>query len=277
MYRRILLAIDGDRLSLPALPGLAALARRWSASVHAVLMRPPRGGGHVDDGRREVAEVVESLRSEGVSATGEVRCVDGGSLANALAGVTAYASADVAAIVARDRCAMASALGERTGHELAALELPVLVLPSSPGLPPAEPFAVVAGVRDRFDGPAVTRAALDIAGGQAAHVRLVHVAGPGRSPAELYQAHRMIARTLVGIGGHRRLSTSSTVLTGRGSVAEQLAEEGRRMGDPPIVLGSRRPSTLDALIHGSVAFDLARLGRAPILLARRPVAELVIN
>jgi nucleotide-binding universal stress UspA family protein len=278
MYHRVLLAIDDDRLAMPALPGLAALATCWHAGVHVVHVRAAGGDGGRDRGHREVSEAVETLRAQGVSTTGEIRMLDGRDVAREIGRVGAYATADVVAVVDRGQGELAAALAGSTSHRLAAtLELPVLFLPRVPSHPAARRFAVVAGIRDQLDSAAVVQTALDAVAGMRADVRLVHVAGPRPAAAELFQAHRTMAQALLGAARTGLLTASSVVLTGRGPVSEQLAEESGRMAGTLLVLGSRRPSALDALVHGSVAYDLARLGPAPILLARRPVTELVIN
>jgi nucleotide-binding universal stress UspA family protein len=55
-----------------------------------------------------------------------------------------------------------------------------------------------------------------------------------------------------------------------GSVANQLVREAERLNCALLIVGSRRPGELDAVVTGSVAHEVSRRTRRPLLLAAQP-------
>ncbi|MFI1095698.1 universal stress protein [Streptomyces sp. NPDC020917] len=84
MYKKILAAVDGSEYGTAVLDTVASLAKLSGASVHVIHIRPDQvvAGGitagvvvsteEADESRTLVNEAVDRLRSEGITAEGEV-------------------------------------------------------------------------------------------------------------------------------------------------------------------------------------------------------------
>jgi len=127
MYRKILFAVADDEALTCAVPVVSAYARRWGAAVHVLHVQRPDAGAPGDD---LVTSLTERLQAEGVTATGEVRLVEGSErIAGVIARMARRDGADVVAVGSHGRSDLGALLLGSVSHAVASgLDVPVLVV-----------------------------------------------------------------------------------------------------------------------------------------------------
>jgi nucleotide-binding universal stress UspA family protein len=282
MYGNLLLCVDYDGIAGSALPPFASLARLWNARVHVLHVHRrsttrPNGGN-----RRLVHDIVDRLNAAGVPAMGEVHLTEDDHLVPAIAQAARSSAADLVAIGTRGRSASASLLTGSVSHRVAAaVSLPVLVV--RPNLRSLEqwPAAVLAAVDAGEDRWSVLDTAARTVQGTGGEAVVVHVLERHRSgvftdlePAE--RGQELVDAAVADLRSREVRARGLALRPPGGSVAQQLVKEAERLNCALLILGSRRPGELEAVVTGSVAHEVSRRTRRPLLLApRRSVPEVV--
>ena len=276
MYGNLLLCVDYDGIASSALPPFASLARLWNARVHVLHVHStgttrPNGGN-----RRLVHDIVDRLNTAGVPAMGEVHLTDDDHIVSAIAGAARSSAADLVAIGTRGRSAPMSLLAGSVSHEVAAaVSLPVLVV--RPNLRPLEqwPAEVLAAVDDGEDRWSVLDTAARTVQGTGGEAVVVHVLERHRTgvftdlePAE--HGQELVDAAVAHLRSREVRARGLVLRSPGGSVAHQLAREAERLNCALLIVGSRRPGDLKAVVAGSVAHEVSRRTRRPLLLAARP-------
>ncbi|HSR24051.1 MAG TPA: universal stress protein [Candidatus Eisenbacteria bacterium] len=273
MYSRILFAVDDDEALPAAVPVVAAYARRWDADVRVLHVHRIDPSAPSTPSRRLVRELVERLQSEGVSAEGEVRLVEGAEkAARVIARAARQEEADLVAIGSHGRSDLGALFLGSVSHAVASgLDIPVLVLRAG-SRNAVEPGTVLVAVDGSAGSDRAVAEAAELADRFGASVLVLHVrqlvAAPGAAavdPAE--DARAIVSRAVAALEERRIQATGESVV--EGSVATGIVTAAERHGVDLVVLGSRRPSDLGGLLLGSVAHDVVRRLRCPVLLARR--------
>jgi nucleotide-binding universal stress UspA family protein len=226
-----------------------------------------------------VGGAVDLLQTHGLAARGHVDTMGEGGVAGRLA-ERARASG-VEAVVMGSR-----GLGDVTGvvvgsisHALlAALDVPVLVLPDRAPVPARGLRRVLVAVGSEGDAsPAL--AAVRLLPAAATEVLAVHVprrvalhAGGSRAGAtflELGETSTAVLATAQKLfkGAGMRIGTST--LDREGGVAVAICDTARDWDADLIVLGPRRPGAWEALAGGSTAHGVLHRSDRPVLIARR--------
>ncbi len=266
MYRRIVVALDRHGRAEPALPVVAALARRSLAEVVLLCVRnagaDQNPAGVVAD---DAAEVVAHLEAEGVRARAEVLSAYGRSVASLIVDAARQLGADLVALGSRGRGDLAGLVLGSVGHRVAAhLDCPILLVHDGRPEGGVRPIRrLLLAVNDSEEAMGAIEAATTLAHEHGAAVLAVHALeqdDPGE--AVLEYASQRVRRS------GRLVQTQ--LLAGTGPVAARLAEASERWHADLIVLGSRRLTDLGGLLLGSVAHDLVRRTHRPVLLAERP-------
>jgi nucleotide-binding universal stress UspA family protein len=258
MYGTILFAVDDDEALPPAIPLVAAYARRvrGRVSVLHVQRAEPRIGFRP----RLVTIVVEQLWSSGVDACGEVRTVRrGDDVADLIAKAARTAGADLVAMGAHGAAGLGAAFLGSVSHRVAAgLEVPVLVSRGVDDGPGAPRRVLVAVGGSPLSTLALTEA-VSVARTFGAHVRVVHVAD-GPAGADVVETALAFLRAR-GVEGSGERVVSRSVAAGIAAAADRLDAD-------LVVLGGPRPAELGGLLLDDVAQQVLRLERRPVLLAR---------
>jgi len=268
-YSRILFAVDDDEALFAAERLVGAWARRWDAEVRVLHVR--RMDPSVPDTatRRLVDAVVDRLRASGVGSEGEIHVAQlGESVGAVVARAAAHAEADLIAIGSHGRSDLGVLLLGSVSQAVASESLaPVLVL-TAPFAWSDEPRTVLVAV----DGLAASDEAAAEAAGVAerfgAAVHVYHARRTDAAAAEPEEAAEAVVRRAVAIV-ERHGARAIGEITVEHSIANGILRAAERNGADLVVLGSRRPSTLDSLVVGSVAHDVLPRLRCPVLLARR--------
>lgn len=260
--RRILLLVDGSPASKSALQAACTLAesRRASVTVTHVVLRP-----------READPVVEAaladLEHHGVAATGGVLVARRGEEPEAAAARAAEIGADLVVVGTRGLAGTrALLLGSFSQRLAAALDLP-LVLVRAQGKAPAPDFdRWIVGTADLEEGCRLVQTVAALAPGARVHVVAVDgVVGE----LHVTPAHaRRVIRDAVAAARDAGLLASGQIVSAP-DVAPVLLRLASEHDCTAIVLGSRRPRPVDALLLGSVAQAVVHHGRLPVLLAGR--------
>ncbi|HXM55280.1 MAG TPA: universal stress protein [Candidatus Dormibacteraeota bacterium] len=265
MYRTILFAVDDDEALPPAIPMVAAYALQNRARVCVLHVQRDGAEGPNPVRRRLVTAVVEQLWGSGVDACGELRIVrPGDDVAEVVARAARTADADLVAIAARGSVGLGAAFLASVAQRVAAgLEVPVLVLRSA-----EDGFGGAGRVLVAVDGTATGGLALaeaaEVALAFGSAVRVVHVA-PDVTAGRGQEA---VVDRAVAFLRRREVDASGELLAANEGVAAAIVTSARSFGADVLVLGSRRPPSLGGLLLGSVAHQVVRLARRPVLLAR---------
>lgn len=273
MYSRILFAVDDDQALADAVPVVAAYARRWSAEVRVLHFHRVDPHAVNGAGRELVETVVDRLRSEGVSAEGDIRLVDHGDrIGPAIASAATREGADLVAIGSRGRSDLGALFRGSVSHDASGdLSLPVLVLRAS-CCAPAEPAKVLVGVDGSPTSDEAVTEAAEVAASFGAAAVVVHVnqvfAAQGVAIFEPEEEARAVLRRAMTVMEARGVPVTVDAPLDH-SAANGIVAAAERHGADLVVLGSRRPSHIGGLVMGSVAHEAIHRLRCPVLLARR--------
>jgi nucleotide-binding universal stress UspA family protein len=270
MERTILFAVDDDATLPGDLPVVAAYARRWDAAVRVLhVARPDAPDGA---SQRLVTAVVDRLRAEGIAANGEIRPLRRGEdVGEVIAEVAAHADLVVVGSHGRSEVGalLLGSVGQSAANRLAA---PMLVLRAPfASAAPAEPRTVLIAVDGSATSDEAAAEAATVASGFGAGVFVLHVlplatvAGAGMLESE-EEAQAILRRGLAAVEA-RGVEATGGVVTDT-FVAGAIVAAVHRLDADLVVLGSRRPSHLAALVLGSVAHEVIHGLRVPVLLAR---------
>jgi nucleotide-binding universal stress UspA family protein len=273
MYSRILFAVDDDEALGCAVPVVAAYARRFGADVRVLHVHRIDPDVPSFPGRRLVDDLVKRLRSEGISAEGEVGLVEGTEhVARVIARIARRDGAELVAIGSHGRTDLGALFLGSVSHALAGeLDAPVLVLRAG-CTASADPATVLVAVDGSPASDHAVAEAGDLAQAFGASVVVLHVrqvvAAEGVAVVEPEQeAQPVVSRAVVDLERRGIPATGETTLDH--SVPGAIAWAAERHGASLVVLGSRRPSDLGGLLLGSVAHEAIHRLRCPVLLARR--------
>lgn len=270
MYRTILFPVDDDEALPPAIPLVAAYARRARGRV--CVLHVQRSEPLAAFRPRLVTIVVEQLWSSGVDASGEVRTVRrGDDVADVIAKAVRTSGADLVALGAHGAAGLGAAFLGSVSHRVAAgLEVPVLV---SRGVDdgPGAPRRVLVAVGGSPLSTLPLAEAASVARTFQAHVRVVHVAG--EAPAA---GGDVVEAALAFLSARGVVATGERVACR--SVAAGIVAAADRLDADLVVLGCPRPAELGGLLLDDVAHQVLRLMHRPVLLARsseapRPVRQ----
>jgi len=278
MYQKILFAVGDDGASDAAVPLVGAYARQLSADVHVLhvhrIGRDP-GNGQL---RRMLKGVQERLEAEGVHASGEVRLARHNSTVAAIVtSIAIDAQAELVAVGSRGRTDLGGLFLGSVSHRVAAgLDLPVLVVRTSPTLRVPPRRVLVATDGSAASDRAITEAA-EVARRIGAAVTVLHVRqlvitpagdyGEPEAEAKAVMDRAVAATRALGVQAEGRIAISQTgAVDAIASVAEQEDAD-------LVVIASRRPSELNGLLLGSVAHGVIHRLSRPVLLASRVSAR----
>jgi len=269
MYRRIVLAVDAQRVADAAVRAVAQLAATSHAEVLVVHVRDiERGLRTRFEDQHLVDHVVARLRDAGVSARGEVRTISNGDVAEALVDSAEHFDADIIALGSHGRTELGGLLLGTVGQRVAArTDRPVVLVNGDPARPsrrwPARIRRILLAVDRNEQREHAVRAALELARQHRAAVVVQHV-----DPVfESVSSAQRFVRGIVGQLHAGGVLAWTAGLAGVGDVASLIAAEADRIDADVIVIGSRRRGDLAALVLGSLTRDLLRRTTRPVLLA----------
>lgn len=272
MYRRILLAVDAQRVADAAVAAVAELATARDSEVLVV---------HVRDIERDlrtqledqdlVDHVVAQLHDAGVTTSGEVRTISNGDVADVLVDSAGRFGADVIAMGSHGRSELGGLLLGTVGQRVAArTDCAVVLVQGDPTgrshrWPDRIERILLAVDRNEQCEQAV-RAARELALQHGADVVVQYV-----DPVlvSVRSAERFVGGIVSGLRADG-VRARSAGLAGMGDVAYQIAAEAERIDADVVVVGSRRRRDLAALLLGSVTRELVRRTTRPVLLAETP-------
>jgi nucleotide-binding universal stress UspA family protein len=268
MYRRILLAVDAQRVADAAVPAVVQLAAGPGSEVLVVHVRDiERGLRTRFEDQHLVDHVVARLRDARVAARGEVRTISNGDVADALVDSAARFRADLIAMGSHGRSEMGGLLLGSVGQRVAARTGCAVVLVQgdptgrSRRWPDRIERILLAVARNEQCEHAV-HTARDLALQHAAEVVVQYVDPVFESVSTAERFVRGIVSGLRADGVRARTAG----LAGMGDVAHQIAAEADRIDADVVVVGSHRRRNLAALLLGSVTRDLVRRTTRPVLL-----------
>ena len=278
MYQKILFAVGEDSASDAAIPVVAAYARQLKADLHVLHVH--RSGQDARNGkvRAMLTHVVERFAAAGVHVSGEMRLSrNDRNVPDIITRVAMNTEAELVAIASRGRSDLGGLFLGSVSHRVAAgLDLPVLVVRTTPGLHAPPRKVLVATDGSAACDRAVADAA-ELARRTGAAVSVLHVcrivATPGGAFVEPAAEAKATVNHAVALlqeqGIHAR---GETVISQTDSV-DAIAAASERDGADLVVIASRRPSELSGLLLGSVAHGLIHRLSTPVLLASRTPAR----
>ncbi len=280
MYQRILFGMDSQGHAGQALPVVTTLARTSGAEVVVLhvrdasleLVAPAIAEGHVED-------AVRRLAGGGVSARGKLVTTYDTEPAARIAAMAGEIGADLVALGSHGRTHIGGLLLGSVSHEVAAkLDVPLLLVhqradgADAPDPRPIRRILVAVDESERAGTALAT--ARELAAEHGAAVLAVHAPEVGYfgGSAVYVEPERTTADLLAGaaeqLAGYGRL-VETRVLDGAGPVAARIVAAADESDADVIVLGSRRLTDLGGLLLGSVAHDVVRRTKRPVLLAER--------
>ena len=259
---RILVLVDGSAASDSALQAACALAeaRRAAVAVAHVALRP-----RPDD--PPVTAALADLEGHGVPATGKTLVTRRGEEPAAAAAYADEVGADLVVVGTRGLAGTRAVLLGSFSQRLAAeIDLP-LVLVRAQGTAPAPDFdRWVVGTADLGEAARLVETVAGVAPGSRVHVVTVDGA---IGDLHVTPAHaRRVVKEAVARARELGLLASGQVVSAP-EVAPVLLRLAGEHDCRAIILGSRRPRPVDALLLGSVAQSVVHSGRLPVLLAGR--------
>ena len=255
MFERLLVAIKEPSEAIPLAVAAAALA---GPGAHADVVHAAPAG---DRDSAPLQAGVDTLRAQGLRATGHLHPLGGRSLAEDIAGLAGDVGAD---------CIL---LGSRGLGGLRALVEGSV--PDGASLPIGGVHRVLAAVADESEVEPVLAAAAAFGG----TVLAVHVprpvavhSGPEGTYVEAPETSNDVLRLAAESGRRSGYRLMTLKLDSGEPAAEQIAQAAERFGADLVVVGSHRPGGLEAAFAGSVGHRLLALARLPVLFAAPPPA-----
>lgn len=250
---KILVLVDGGQPSERAVDAAAALACMHRATVAVARVRT---GGGVGDAVIESA--LARLTKAGVPARGTVLVSPHGEEAGAVVQHAAAIGADLVMVGSRGLAGVpAVLLGSFSQRVAAELDLPIVVVPAQSAGPGFSRWLV--GAADRGEAARLLEIVASLTPGARVHIAVM---SPVKNPIA-------IMRDMVDGARDLGLLASGQVVSGP-DVAAALLEVAEEHRCRVIILGSRRPLPLEALVLGSVAQEVVHESRVPVVLAGRP-------
>lgn len=279
MYRKILIAADPEGLASSAAPAVAALADPAEAEVRVMTIQGRGGAGAEEAVERVQKHLVEELEARHLTAHTTRWTADHGSVPDAIAAAARAFEADLIVLGSHRHGDVAAFFVGSVGHALAArVATPILVV--SPG--PERPGLGVSRVLVAVDGGDLSHQAVVAAAslaGPGAEVTALYVDSPpgglgafgayvDPSPDEEAGAKALDdAMDVLQSAGVKGVTHRVYSLDGTGIAIARAADE---VEADLIVLGSRRPGNVEALLIGSVAHQVIAHTRRPVLVAAVP-------
>ena len=279
MYRRILIAADPRGLVAGAAPAVAALAEPEGARVRLVTVGTQGGRGAGQNVEEVLRHLSQELEGRHLPVDVERREADGERVAEAIADSAREFEADLIVLGSRRHGDVAGFFVGSVGKAVASrVSTPMLVVSRVEREPPS-------GLR---------RVLVAVDGGELSHQAVVTaaaLAGPETEVTPLY-----VDNTASGLGayplyvdptpaeeeGSKALDDAMQVLREAGvrgasqraygleGTAAAIARAGDELDADLIVLGSRRPGNIEALLLGSVARSVIARTRRTVLVASGP-------
>lgn len=271
MYRRIVLAVDAERVADAAVPAVAQLAAPARGEVLVVHVRDiERGLRTRFEDQHLVDHVVARLHAAGVAARGEVRTISNGDVADALLDSAERFGADVIAMGSHGRSELGGLLLGTVGQRVAARsDCAVLLVHGEPARPsqrwPDRIERILLAVDRNDQCEQAVRAARELARQHGADVVVQYVDPVFESVPSAQRFVRGVVRELRAHGVRARTAG----VAGMGGAASQIAAKAKRVDADVIVVGSRRRGDVAALLLGSMTRELVRQTTLPVLLAEK--------
>lgn len=280
MYRRILIAADPEGLVAGAAPAVAALAEPEGAHVRLVTIGTEGGRqGATPEVEDVLRQLSQELEARHLPVDVERRQADGEKVADAIADAAREFEADLLVLGSHRRGDVVGFFVGSVGKALASrVSTPILVVS-----------------RGRKDPPAgLRRVLVAVDGGELSHRAVVSaaaLAGPETEVTALY-----VDNSAGGLGayplymdptpaeqeGSKALDDAMEVLRDAGVRASSqrvygldgtpaaISRAADELDTDLIVLGSRRPGNIEALVLGSVAHGVIARTRRAVLVATGP-------
>ncbi len=275
MYRRILIAVDPKGLVAGAAPAVAAVAAPEGAQVRLLTVGPQAGRAGAE-GEEILRRLTQDLQARHLEVAVERREADGESVAEAIAASADAFAAELIVLGSRRRGDVAGFMLGSVGSALASrISTPILVVSHGERqLPAGLKHVLVAVDGGELSHQAVVAAAA-LAGSETEVTALyVDTSASGLGAYPLYvdpgPAEEEGARALddalevLRKAGVRGSSRRTYALEGTGAAIARAADE---LDADLIVLGSRRPGNVEALLLGSVARTVIAHTRRTVLVA----------
>jgi nucleotide-binding universal stress UspA family protein len=269
MYRRIVLAVDAERVADGAVPAVASLAAASRGEVLVVHVRDiERGLRTRFEDQHLVDHAVARLRDAGIAARGEVRTISNGDVADALVDSAERFGADLVAMGSHGRSQLGGLLLGTVGQRVAArIDCAVMLVHGEPARPshrwPGRIERILLAVDRNEQCEQAVRAAHELARQHGADIVVQYIDPVLESVSSAQRFVRGIVRELRARGVRARAAG----LAGMGDAAFQIAAKAEQIDADVIVVGSRRRGDLTALVLGSVTRELVRRTTRPVLLA----------
>lgn len=275
MYRRILIAADPEGLSGAAAPAVAAVSEP-DAEVHVVLVWDlSQSKARRSPGEEALEHLFDEVQARHLRVRPERRDAPEGRVAEEIAASAREFNADLIVIGSHRRGDLYTFFRGSVGHALAArVSTPIMVVGTGSARP-AGGRHILVGV----DGGPTSREAVAATAALATpetEVTVVHVDTPAGGMG-VYAPYNEVAPN--DLAGRRVIEEELAVLSAAGVRAQSrqvysidpvgvaLANAADRVDADLIVLGSRRPGTVQALFLGSVAHDVIAHTQRTVLLA----------
>lgn len=277
MYRRILIAADPQGLVAGAAPAVAGLAEPEGARVRLLTVgtATTRAGAGPND-EEVLRELSQELEARGLPVDVERREADGERVAEVIADAARAFEADLIVLGSHRRGDVAGFFVGSVGNALASrVSTPILVVARGRRQPPAGLRRVLVAV----DGGELSHQAVVAAAGLAGPETEVTALYADNSAGGLGAYPLYVDPTPAEQEGARALDDALQVLREAGArasgqrvyalegTAAAIARAADELDVDLIVLGSRRPGNIEALLLGSVAHGVIARTRRPVLVA----------
>ena len=276
MYRRILIAADPKGLVAGAAPAVAALAEPEGTQVRLLTVTQAGRSDPEPEGEEVLRQLSQELEARRLPVDVERREADGEGVAEAIADSARALEADLIVLGSHRRGEIAGFFVGSVGNALASrVSTPILV--------------VSRGEREPPEGLRHVLVAVD--GGELSHQAVVTAAALAGSETEVTPLY--VDNSAGGLGayplyvdptpaeeeGRRALDDALEVLRTAGvrasaqrvygleGTAAAIARAADELNADLIVLGSRRPGNIEALLLGSVAHGVIARTRRSVLVA----------
>ena len=294
MFKRLIIPLDGSRLSEAVLPTAIYLAQKLGAAitlVHVIERNAPtqiHGEPHLSkpvEAEAYIAEVQRRIIPSGIPVEGHVHTGAIADVARSIADHAREFESDLVMMCTHGRSGLRKLLFGSIAQQVVALKVPVLlVYPEEDGsapIPTGRPFLVP------LDGTQTREEALPVAAALAhacgAPLKLLMVvptfetlSGAETTSRILLPAttQEMLALAYEDAGKYlepfiAQFSGEGVNISGeirRGDAAEIIAEEARDLGVDLIVMGTAARAGMDAFWSGSVAPKVSNRTHLPLLL-----------
>jgi nucleotide-binding universal stress UspA family protein len=263
MYRRILIAADPEGLVAGAGPAVAALAASEGAQVRLVAVDGAAGrGGAARTGEEALTRLSQDLQAHHFAVQVERRETSGESVADAIAASAGAFDADLIVIGSHRRGDVRGFFVGSVGRALAArVSTPILVVSHGPARPAVALRRVLVAVDGGDLSLQAVRAAAALAGPQTEVIALyvdestsgLGAAGLDTDPTPGDVEGSQALKSALDILHEAGVAASSQRVYSLDGTAAAIARAADDLEADLIVLGSRRPRNLEALLLGSVA------------------------